>query len=311
MAHCLIALGSNLGDSEATLRQAVERINQLPQTVVCAQSRWHDTNPVGGPPQQRNYLNGAVLCSTQLTPLVLFTHLREIEGLAGRQRQNRWDSRTLDLDLLLWDECQQKLNDLCIPHPRMICRPFVLNPAADVAPGMRHPEANWTVERLANNLRSGPPYVAIAAACQETARALGRRLQQRVGEQLGETPGVAPPAEEGDWPRLVIGILPASTCAVGELLGVEAAQRRSAESEASAGSRNDVHPRKILGLPASGGVLWIGDPPETAIEDALGAVEGLGAGVQENLGGGISRGLTRWEVWRRAPASSSDPRGPF
>src|SRR5215204_154465 len=103
MAHCLIALGSNLGDREETLRQAASELSRLPATRLVALSRWHETPTVGGPAGQGPFLNAAALVCTSLIPTALLAELRRIEATLGRVRGERWAPRSLDLDVLLYD----------------------------------------------------------------------------------------------------------------------------------------------------------------------------------------------------------------
>jgi 2-amino-4-hydroxy-6-hydroxymethyldihydropteridine diphosphokinase len=128
-AQAAIGLGSNVGDREAYLREAVERLRPLGQVVRT--SSLYETAPVGGPGQGW-YLNAVVTLSTELEPRSLLRGLHEIEDLAGRTREVRWGPRTLDLDLLVYDAVTIRTTDLTIPHPRAHVRAFVLVPLAEV-----------------------------------------------------------------------------------------------------------------------------------------------------------------------------------
>jgi hypothetical protein len=90
----------------------------------------------------------------------LHAALKQIELGAGRNRAERWAPRTLDLDLLLYDELVIDTLELTVPHPRMAFRRFVLEPAAEIAPAMRHPTIGWTIEELREHVRARSPYVA-------------------------------------------------------------------------------------------------------------------------------------------------------
>jgi len=162
MPSCLIGLGSNLGNRRQTLDQAVERLGQHPQVSLTARSGWFETAPAGGPPGQGPFLNGAAALKTSLAPHALLAVLRRIEAEPGRRRTERWGPRCLDLDLLLYDELVLDTADLTVPHPRMAWRRFVLEPAAEVAPGMVHPTTGWTIRRLLDHLNTAAAYVAIA-----------------------------------------------------------------------------------------------------------------------------------------------------
>lgn len=131
MSRAFLALGSNLGDRWAHLRQAVEA---LPDVV--AVSPVYETDPVGGPEGQAPYLNCVVELQTDRTPRQLLAVCRELEAAAGRVRTERWGPRTLDVDVLLVGDARVDDHDLTVPHPRMGERPFVLVPLHDLAPDL-------------------------------------------------------------------------------------------------------------------------------------------------------------------------------
>jgi 2-amino-4-hydroxy-6-hydroxymethyldihydropteridine diphosphokinase len=155
MADCLISLGSNLGDRQAILDAAVARLREHPAISELRCSRWHETLPVGGPAGQPPYLNGAARLETSLSPRELLVLLQEIENQFGRQRFERWGPRTLDLDLLLYDDLVINTPELALPHPRMPERRFVLEPALEVAAEMVHPTTGRSIARLLQSL--APP----------------------------------------------------------------------------------------------------------------------------------------------------------
>jgi len=191
MAQCLIALGANLGDRQATLDWVVERLGQVPGVRVVARSRWQETLPVGGPLNQGAFLNGAVLVETSLAPEGLLTVLQQLESERGRRRQVHWGPRTLDLDLLLYDCVVLETPALTLPHPRMAWRRFVLEPAAEVGAEMVHPTIGWTVAQLLDPLDTARPYVAITGLPGVGKTALVYRLAQVTGARpiLGEWGG--------------------------------------------------------------------------------------------------------------------------
>jgi 2-amino-4-hydroxy-6-hydroxymethyldihydropteridine diphosphokinase len=160
MALALIALGSNLGDRAATFDTAIAAIRSLPQTQLTAKSAWIESAPVG-PPGQPVYLNGAALIETSLEPAELLNRLQQIEATAGRVRSVRWGPRTLDLDLLLYDDTIAWTERLTLPHPRMAWRRFVLAPAAQIAAKMLHPTSGITIGELFARFASTLPYLAI------------------------------------------------------------------------------------------------------------------------------------------------------
>ena len=136
------------------------RLVAQPQIAVAAVSCWRETAPVGGPPGQPPFLNGALLAETSLAPHDLLAALQQIENDLGRRRAERWGPRTIDLDLLLYDELVLDTPSLTLPHPRMAWRRFVLEPAAEVAGAMLHPTIGWTIARLLEHLNTARPYVA-------------------------------------------------------------------------------------------------------------------------------------------------------
>jgi 2-amino-4-hydroxy-6-hydroxymethyldihydropteridine diphosphokinase len=138
-SFALIGLGSNLGDRPANLSGAISALGQVPGITVRQLSSFHETEPVGGPPGQGLFLNAVARLETDLDPVSLLHVLQEIEDRFGRQRTVRWGERTLDLDLLLFDDRIIDTPELCLPHPRMRTRKFVLEPLVEVAPGAVDP----------------------------------------------------------------------------------------------------------------------------------------------------------------------------
>ncbi len=132
-----IALGSNLGDSLATLQAAVQQIEKSSNLQITTQSHWYKTLPMG--PPQPDYINGCLCVQTCLSPEQLLQRLLEIEDQLGRLRQERWGPRTLDLDLLLCDQVVIQTSILTLPHPRLHERAFVLVPLAEILPDWTHP----------------------------------------------------------------------------------------------------------------------------------------------------------------------------
>ena len=129
MTRALIGLGSNLGERERYLREAVSSL-----TGVTKVSSTYETEPVGGPGGQRPYLNLVVELDTDLTPRQLLGVCHRLEAAAGRVRDERWGPRTLDVDILWIDGVTMADPDLQIPHPRMRQRNFVMVPLAEIAP---------------------------------------------------------------------------------------------------------------------------------------------------------------------------------
>ena len=132
--RAFIGLGSNLGDRRAHLRAAVEGL-QVGGDVV-AVSPLYETEPVGGPAGQDNFLNLVVELRTADTPRELLERCRALEAAADRVRQERWGPRTLDADVLWVEGEEVDEPDLTVPHPRLWERRFVLAPLADLAPDL-------------------------------------------------------------------------------------------------------------------------------------------------------------------------------
>lgn len=137
----VIGLGSNLGDREATLERAVAAIGALPGVTTVARSRWRETEPVGGPPDQGPFLNGAVLVDSALDSEVLLARLLDIERTLGRVREGvaRFGPRAIDLDLLFAGDLVVRSEALEIPHPRLRERVFALEPLVELWPDARDP----------------------------------------------------------------------------------------------------------------------------------------------------------------------------
>ncbi len=127
--RALLALGSNLGDRVGFLRHAVRHVG-----AIVAQSQVYETDPIGGPSGQRAYLNMVVAIDTPLDPFALLRRCQRIEASAGRERAVRWGPRTLDVDMLFYDDARLETPSLVVPHPRIGERRFVLAPLAEVAP---------------------------------------------------------------------------------------------------------------------------------------------------------------------------------
>jgi 2-amino-4-hydroxy-6-hydroxymethyldihydropteridine diphosphokinase len=142
VSRAFLALGSNVGDRAALLQDAVDALATADGVDVAAVSRVYQTAPVGGPPQD-DYLNAVVAIGTDLDPHALLSLAQRVERDARRVRAERWGPRTLDVDILLFDDVVLDDPDLTIPHPRMWERGFVLAPLRDVAPELVAAEATW------------------------------------------------------------------------------------------------------------------------------------------------------------------------
>ncbi|MBK1987793.1 2-amino-4-hydroxy-6-hydroxymethyldihydropteridine diphosphokinase [Sphaerospermopsis aphanizomenoides BCCUSP55] len=141
-----IALGSNMGDPQAILAAALETLVQTPGIILAAKSSWYQTKAIG--PPQPDYLNGCAILEVKMPPQTLLATLLAVENKFGRVRHEHWGPRTLDLDLLLYDDLILDQPNLQIPHPRMHERAFVLVPLTEIAPTWREPKSGRTIENL-------------------------------------------------------------------------------------------------------------------------------------------------------------------
>lgn len=133
MAIVYLGLGSNLGDREANLNQAVRRLSETPGVMLLRISNFIRTAP-WGVTDQPEFLNGAAAIETTLAPLELFRLVKAIEREMGRQPAPRWGPRLIDIDLLLYDRLTLHTPDLILPHPELMNRDFVREPLREIAP---------------------------------------------------------------------------------------------------------------------------------------------------------------------------------
>ena len=141
-----IALGSNLGDRAAHLNYAVSRLKTVLKGLHV--SRFHQTVPVGAPGPQPLFLNAAAVGEAAIAARELLNALLAIEQERGRERPYQNAPRSLDLDLILFGDAVIDEPGLIVPHPRFRERRFVLEPLAEVAPGMRDPVTGRTIAEL-------------------------------------------------------------------------------------------------------------------------------------------------------------------
>lgn len=212
MADSLIALGANLGDRHATLDAAVARLASAPGVSLLGRSAWLPSVPVGGPPGQGEFLNGVARVSSNLVAEDLLGLLTDIEAGLGRARRVRWGARPIDLDLLMHDGLVEQSPRLTLPHPRMTFRPFVMGPAADVAPEWVHPVLGATLAALATQLRDGGDWIALWGAPPAARRALSHAALERFSgtaapaDQISvdRIPGDLAPSEQGGGAWLLV-----------------------------------------------------------------------------------------------------------
>jgi 2-amino-4-hydroxy-6-hydroxymethyldihydropteridine diphosphokinase len=135
MGNAIIALGGNVGDVRSTFRNAITHVCGMAQAALVARSADYATPPWGNERQPR-FINACIEIETGLDPHALLFTLQRIEKKFGRDRstETRWGPRTLDLDLIAYDDISLKKLELTLPHPRLFERAFVLVPLAEIAP---------------------------------------------------------------------------------------------------------------------------------------------------------------------------------
>lgn len=146
------SFGSNLGDKKQYIKEAMEKIQNNEAFRKLNQSSFYDSKAYGGV-EQGDYLNGVFFAETYLSPHELLDYLHQLEAEAQRVRTVRWGPRTLDIDILLYDQLILDEKDLQIPHKDMANRDFVLIPLKEIASHVRHPLFHKTIEEMAEELK--------------------------------------------------------------------------------------------------------------------------------------------------------------
>ena len=197
MPRVYLALGSNLGDRQRFLDEAVRRLRAVPGLTIRRVSPYYETAPVGGPAGSGAYLNAVAEADTSLPPESVLQTLLDIERQSGRVRAELNAPRTLDLDLLLYDGLVRPAPDPVVPHPRLHERRFVLQPLADLAPDLVHPTIKKPIRDLLAGLPPDP-----------------------------DPPRVFPRTETGDGRELtgLRALVTGSTCGIGKAIALELAR---------------------------------------------------------------------------------------
>ncbi|MFQ5495453.1 MAG: 2-amino-4-hydroxy-6-hydroxymethyldihydropteridine diphosphokinase [Phycisphaerae bacterium] len=191
-ATAFLGLGANLGDRRHNLRAALDALRTHEDVRVDsdgAVASLFETTPVGGPAGQPRFLNSAVRIRTTRSPLELLTIMQAVEATLGRHRAKtdgrsavaaddtpgaaRGAPRTIDLDLLLYEDVQCTGETLALPHPRLHRRRFVLEPLAEIAPRLVHPRLQVTIETLRVRCEAEQRAVAIESPVEVVIRLHG------------------------------------------------------------------------------------------------------------------------------------------
>jgi len=153
MGHiAYIGIGSNLGNKVDQCKKAISEILKVDHHKLLAKSSFFKTQPVGYTSQDW-FVNGVIKIETDLEPMDLLRTLKAIESRLGRLKTFRWGPRSIDLDILFFDEREIQKEELQIPHPLIHERQFVLIPLAEIDPGLIHPVLRKTVQELLEDLK--------------------------------------------------------------------------------------------------------------------------------------------------------------
>lgn len=148
MNKTYLSLGTNMGDREQNLKQAVAMLQEMPDVEVTKVSSIYETAPVGYT-EQASFLNIALLIETNLSALALLERCQSVENELGRVREVRWGPRIIDLDILLFNNENIEVENLTVPHPRMFERAFVLVPLMEIAEQLDSPHLQLAKDHLA------------------------------------------------------------------------------------------------------------------------------------------------------------------
>jgi 2-amino-4-hydroxy-6-hydroxymethyldihydropteridine diphosphokinase len=150
MINVFLLLGSNLGDRQLFLKKAIDLI-EVDIAPVSKASSIYETQS-WGKADAPDYLNQVILLKTNLSAQAILQKILNIEKMLGRQREERWGSRTIDIDILFYGEAIVNEKGLHIPHPELHNRRFTLEPLAEIAPNFKHPVLNKSISTIKNEL---------------------------------------------------------------------------------------------------------------------------------------------------------------
>jgi 2-amino-4-hydroxy-6-hydroxymethyldihydropteridine diphosphokinase len=155
MPRTLISLGANLGNVKETMLAAKRMLlEKFPSDSQFVFSHLYRTPPVGGPSGQSDFLNAVVCIEHPCSVWQVWEIVKSIESELGRQRQQRWESRRIDVDVLLHDDLRVWTPHFKVPHPRMCMRSFILKPALEIVPNMLDPVSRMTIEQLYTRIKT-------------------------------------------------------------------------------------------------------------------------------------------------------------
>ena len=164
MQNVYIGLGSNLDKPDRQIKKAVTALHSIPQSKYIKDSGLYLSRPMqlpGDDSQQPDYYNAVVLLETQLEPLALLDYLQSIEKQQGRMRTGRWNSRTLDLDILLFGNLKIDSERLQVPHPGMCDREFVLYPLQNIEQALEIPGHGKLAQCVQKCSKNGLQYLGL------------------------------------------------------------------------------------------------------------------------------------------------------
>jgi 2-amino-4-hydroxy-6-hydroxymethyldihydropteridine diphosphokinase len=144
MPTAYLALGSNLNMPRRQLSHAFRNLRHLPRSALCARSKIYLTKPIGVKAQS-NYFNVVIAIKTQLSPYALFLNCKKIEQKQRRIHKKIWGSRSIDIDILLYDQISMQKRKLTIPHAQLLYRDFVIVPLLELSPNQCLPNGNAIV----------------------------------------------------------------------------------------------------------------------------------------------------------------------
>ena len=146
-----IAMGSNMGDKKKYMDMALAQFEDNPKVRLVKTASYINTEPYGGV-EQDSFLNSICKIDTLYSPHDLLEELQRVEQLANRKREIHWGPRTLDLDIIYYDDLVMTEDDLIIPHSDMENRTFVLEPLCEIAPYLRHPVTGLTTKQMLSKI---------------------------------------------------------------------------------------------------------------------------------------------------------------